>query len=121
MDKKNGHKWDILLVAGLLLLSGILFLIFSFGQEQGAGVRICVDGAEVASYSLEQEGTYSLNGGSNILVIADGAAWISEADCPDDLCVKQGKVRSGGQCITCLPNKLTVTVYGADSTVDLIS
>ena len=121
MGKGSTHKWDLLLVAGLLLLSAILFLFLFLGQEEGAGVRVCVDGVEVASYSLEQEGTYPLNGGSNILVIEDGAAWISEADCPDELCVKQGKVRSGGQCITCLPNKLTVTVYGADSTVDLIS
>ena len=121
MAERRTHKWDILLVVGLLLLSGILFLAFSLGQEEGAGVRVCVDGVEIASYSLQQEGTYALNGGTNTLVIADGAAWVSEADCPDDLCVKQGKIRSGGQCITCLPNKLTVTVYGAESTVDLIS
>jgi len=121
METGRTHKWDILLIGGVLLLAAILYLTFSFGQEEGAGVRVCVDGKEIASYSLQQDGTYSLNGGTNTLVIEDGAAWVSEADCPDDLCVKQGKIRSGGQCITCLPNKLTVTVYGADSTVDLVS
>ena len=121
METGKTHKWDILLVVGLLLLAAILYLLLSLGQEEGAGVSVCVDGQEIATYSLQQEGTYSLNGGTNTLVIEDGAAWVSEANCPDELCVKQGKVRSGGQCITCLPNKLTVTVYGADSTVDLVS
>ena len=56
------------------------------------------------------------------LVIESGEAWLSHADCPDSLCVKQGKIHANGQVITCLPNKLTVTVYGGDKNeVDLVS
>ena len=37
-------------------------------------------------------------------------------------CVKQGKIDQTGETITCLPNRLTVTVYGAGkSSVDLES
>ena len=69
-----------------------------------------------------QNGTYPLNGGTNTLVIENGAAWLSHANCPDELCVKQGKISHNGQVITCLPNKLTVTVYGAaQNDVDLVS
>ena len=42
-------------------------------------------------------------------------AWLVDADCPDKLCVHQGKIDKTGEVITCLPNKLTVTVIGADS------
>ena len=80
-----------------------------------------VDGVETARYSLSESGRYELNGGTNILVIEDGAACMLEADCPDHICVSQGKVRYAGQCITCLPNKLTVTVYGTDQGVELVS
>ena len=80
-----------------------------------------VDGVEIARYSLSDSGRYELNGGTNILVIEDGAAYMLEADCPDHICVSQGKVRYTGQCITCLPNKLTVTVYGTDQGVELVS
>jgi len=80
-----------------------------------------VDGEEVEQYSLSDEGTYPLNGGTNILHIEGGEAWLTEADCPDHLCVKQGKISKTGQVITCLPNKLTVTVYGAEESVELIS
>ena len=79
------------------------------------------DGVEIARYSLDDSGRYELNGGTNILVIENGAACLLEADCPDHICVSQGKVRYAGQCITCLPNKLTVTVYGTDQGVELVS
>ncbi len=124
MDNKPKNKglWDVLLIGGCLAVAGVLFLVFSLGRQPGAGVIVRVEGEEVARYGLYQNGTYPLNGGTNILVIENGQAWLREANCPDELCVGQGKVRSDGQVITCLPNKLTVTVYGGpDDGVDLVS
>ena len=60
-------------------------------------------------------------GCSNILIIENGYAWLEDADCPDKLCVRQGKVHLDGQVITCLPNKLTVTICADNSEVELIS
>lgn len=120
-ESKKCH-WDIILIACLLVLSAVFFFLFHVGEEGGAGVSVRVDGVEVATYSLEENGIYELNGGTNILVIEDGVAYLSEAHCPDELCVKQGKISKTGQVITCLPNKLTVTVYGAEAdSVDLVS
>lgn len=112
---------DIAIIAGLLLLAAVLFFLYFNKGEEGAGVIVRVDGVEIARYSLSDSGRYELNGGTNILVIGDGAAYMLEADCPDHICVSQGKVRYTGQCITCLPNKLTVTVYGTDQGVELVS
>ena len=54
-------------------------------------------------------------------MIEDGWAWLREANCPDKLCVRQGRVRYSGQVITCLPNRLTVTVEGgATNGVDVV-
>lgn len=109
------------MIAALLLLSGALYLILNIGREEGGVAVVRVNGEEVERHSLSVDGTFSLNGGSNILVIADGQAWLSEADCPDLLCVKQGKIHYTGQVITCLPNRLTVTVEGGESDgVDLV-
>jgi hypothetical protein len=72
-----------------------------------------VDGDQVAKYSLSVDGEYELNGGTNVLRIKDGKAYLTSASCPDHLCVKQGKIDQTGETITCLPNRLTVTVYGA--------
>ena len=114
-------KRDIILIASILAVAIALVLIVELTKEEGAGVVVKVDGIEVAEYSLSKNGTYPLNGGTNILVIEDGRAYLSDANCPDKLCVHQGKISRTGEVITCLPNKLTVTVFGAEESVDLIS
>ena len=116
-------KRDIILIGSILLIAALSLLAVFLTQEAGAGVSVKVDGVEVARYSLNIDGEYPLNGGTNILVIKNGQAYLKDANCPDKLCVNQGKISKSGQTITCLPNKLTVTVYGAgaDDGVDLVS
>ena len=114
-------KRDIILIASILMIAIALFLFMEMTKKEGAGVTVKVDGVKVAEYSLAKDGTYPLNGGTNILVIEDGRAYLSDANCPDKLCVHQGKISMTGETITCLPNKLTVTVFGTEESVDLVS
>ena len=117
----NKKRADLILVVALLLLAGVLYLSMNANRQEGGVVVVRVDGVETERHSLAVDGTFPLNGGTNILVIRDGQAWLSEADCPDLLCVKQGKIHYTGQVITCLPNRLTVTVEGGESNgVDLV-
>ena len=104
-----------------MLIAVALFLVVELTKEEGARVIIKVDGQQVAEYSLLKNGKYDLNGGTNILVIENGKAYLNDANCPDKLCVHQGKISRTGETITCLPNKLTVTVFGAEESLDLIS
>ena len=115
-------KKDFILIGAIVAVALVLLCCVKLTQQEGAGVIVKIDGQEVGTYSLSVNGTYSLNGGTNILVIENGYAYLKDANCPDHLCVKQGKISKTGQVITCLPNKLTVTVYGAEKLdVDLIS
>ena len=118
----NKKRADLILVVALLLLAGALYLTLNANRQEGGVVVVRVNGVETERHSLAVDGTFPLNGGTNILVIRDGQAWLSEADCPDLLCVKQGKIHYTGQVITCLPNRLTVTVEGGESNgVDLVA
>ena len=118
---KKIKKNDILLVGILLLISAVGFLLWhSFGKE-GKMAVVRVNGVVAARYSLEAEGKYPLNGGSNVLVIRDGGAYMESADCPDRICVLQGRISRTGEVITCLPNRLTVTVEGSSEEVDMLS
>ena len=118
-DRK--HRADLIVIGSLLLLALVLYLVIGATRQAGGVVVVRVDGAETERHALSEDGTYPLNGGSNILVISDGQAWLSEANCPDLLCVRQGKIHYTGQVITCLPNRLTVTVEGGESNgVDLV-
>lgn len=106
---------DLCVILALLLLAGGLALALRLGREAGGQAVVRVDGRVTERHPLTENGVYPLNGGSNILVIENGEAWLSEANCPDHLCVKMGKIRYNGQTITCLPNRLTVTVEGGES------
>ena len=107
---------DVSVIAFFLMVSLLLFLFLRGGKE-GSEVRVMVEGKEIGVYSLSKDGEYSLNGGTNTLIIKDGK---TDADCPDKLCVRQGKISRNGETITCLPNKLTVTVIDEKGEVDLV-
>ncbi|MBQ3802769.1 MAG: NusG domain II-containing protein [Oscillospiraceae bacterium] len=112
---------DLVLAGSLLLAAVILLLVINGSRESGGVAVVRVDGVETERLPLSVNGTFPLNGGSNILIIQDGQAWMSEANCPDLICVRQGKIHYSGQVITCLPNRLTVTIEGGESGgVDLI-
>ena len=116
LEKIFGNKKtvaDIILVASLLILALSAFFITELLRDDGAFVRVSVDGEVVAEYSLSVDGEYSLNGGTNILVIENGTAYIRWADCPRQICVKDGKISRTGERITCLENRVIVEVFGA--------
>lgn len=114
-------KRDVILIASILAVALVLLLVVELTRQEGAYVLVRVDGQETGKYELSKDATYELNGGTNILRIENGVAYLTDADCPDKLCVHQGKISKTGQVITCLPNKLTVTVYGAEEGVELVS
>ena len=112
-------KKDFILIGAILAIILIVFAVIQLTEKDGSYVVVKVNGTEVARYSLSENGEYELNGGTNILRIADGKAFLTDADCPDHLCVNQGKISKSGQTITCLPNRLTVTVYSVDESDDV--
>lgn len=118
-------KKDFILIGIILGVALIGLLITQMIKQDGAYVSVKVDGAEVATYSLSVDGEYELNGGTNVLKIENGEAWMIEANCPAQggtRCTNQGKISKTTETITCQHNNLTVTVYGGEAPeVELIS
>ena len=114
-------KRDFILIGGILLFALAALLAVQLSKEPGAYVIVRVDGEETARYSLSQTLTVDINGGTNTLHIESGKAWLTQAQCPDHLCVKRGVIDEAGETITCLPNRVTVTVYGTETGVDLVA
>ena len=108
------RRADLIVIAALLLLALALYLVLGAFRTEGGIVVVRVDGVETERHALSEDGIYPLNGGSNILVISEGQAWVSEANCPDRICVRQGKIHYTGQSIICLPHRLSVTVEGGE-------
>ena len=115
------HKADLILIISLLIIAVLGVVLLTCTKKTGAQVDVEIDGKYVTSYSLANDGEWVLNGGTNILVIKNGCAYLRYSDCPDHTCVRTGKIKYTGQSIICLPNKLAIIVRGTDSGVDLVS
>lgn len=100
----------------------LVFCIFIFGillmglfrfQGMGKEAIISRDGEEIYRLSLQEETHLSLEynaGQTNEVVIRGGKVSVSNASCPDQLCVHQGKISKKGETIVCLPHKLVIEI-----------
>ena len=119
--KNKTYLYDTLLIIGVLCLALGSYLLYSSAGESGDRVIVKHMDEVIGTYDLNKDGEYVLNGGTNTIIIENGKVYMAEADCPDKLCINQGKISKANQCITCLPNKITVTVKSEDKEVDLVS
>lgn len=118
-------KEDIILIA---ILAGVLsgFALLSAGRQMpaegksAAQVEITLEG-ETQLYPLDQDTQFTLttsSGGKNTVVIKDGEVRVTEADCPDRICVTMGAISRTGQTIVCMPHQLVIRIKGKDQEID---
>lgn len=113
IQKKEIYLILILLISACALYAGTRF----FNQQPAVTVSVSVDGSVEATFDLNTDTEYTVTGaggGTNHLIIKDGAVWCSDASCPDQVCVRQGKQTLDGEMIVCLPNQMIVTINGEE-------
>lgn len=113
MDKQK-TKRDFMLVAGIVLTALLIWAGFQFINNGRADfVYVLQDGEQIASYPLSEDRTAIISYGENeynLLIISGQAAFVSDADCPDKLCVGQKAISRKGESIICLPHKLVILI-----------
>lgn len=117
-------KNDIILVAVILLIAAAGLLTVNLTRQEGSMVVVKIDGNETERYSLYEDRTVEIITGendefSNTLVIEDGKAYISQADCPDKICQEHRAVSYSGETIVCLPHKIVIEITADSSTPEL--
>lgn len=117
-------KWDkwIIVVALILSLSFVLFFVREDHHAKKRAV-VRVDGKVVAEVLLDgsrlgEKLSFETKYGRNVLEVGDGWVRMIEANCPDMLDVKQGKISRSGERIVCLPHRLIVEIK-AEENLDL--
>ncbi len=110
---------DIIFIAVLLALAFSAWGILVSSRATGDTVTVTVDGELFGEYPLASDRTVEIRTGEgvNLLVIEGGSARVTEATCPDGICVSHRAISRDGESIICLPNKVVVTVRksGTDS------
>jgi hypothetical protein len=107
---------DVVATVAFLLVVGI-WMAFRFWDPQGdVRAEIWVDGERVLADWVDlpiRSGVYQPVPGVSIVFGQDNTAWFHASDCPDQVCVRTGKLRHAGQAAVCLPNRVVLRLVGA--------
>ena len=111
------RKADVLLVLVLLLVAAAAGIGMLAARDAGGEAVVVRDGQEILRLPLDEEAEETITDGdfSNTVVIRGGTARVTEANCPDKVCVHTGEIRYTGQTIVCLPHKLVVKIEGGET------
>lgn len=112
-------KADILLIFVILALAVFSLIQWRAKNNTPAVFAEVTVGGEVYKrfdLSKDYEGDIpGIHGGTNHLVIKDGKVQVTQASCPDKICVSQGVIAfSWDQPIVCLPNQVMVQIVGEE-------
>lgn len=107
-------KKDLIFLGGILLIAFIIWLIpILLYKDAPAVVRVIQDGQEIGTYSVLEDQTIAIpyeEENYNLLLISSGQVSISDADCPDGLCIRHRAISRNGESIICLPHKLVIQI-----------
>lgn len=109
---------DKILIAVLLGVTLVLFIVLFLVRQNtvnGEAV-VLIEGKEFGRYPLAADAVVELPGlcGVNVLTISNGEAWMSEAVCPDKVCMDFGKIHYNTELIVCRPGGIVVVIENGD-------
>lgn len=110
-----------LIAIAVLAIAGIIvYILMKNASVKDPIAEIYQNGVLIRSLPLSEdcEFTVTCNEGFNTITVKNGAVMISEADCPDKVCVKTGAVSGGAIPIVCLPHRLEIRVINGSPEID---
>lgn len=122
---KKGDKITAIVIACILVISSVsvfAYMKFSAGSHHIAEIK--QDGKVIKTVDLDkvkdgQDIRISYDTDHyNIVRIEKGRIRITDADCPDKVCVKTGWITQPGQSVICLPHKLIIKIEGGSKDID---
>lgn len=109
----RGDRIIVLLVVLAVLASVPLV---SFASSISGDAVVVHSPAGSSRLSLGRDGRYVVEGsrGRVVVKVAGGRACVTEADCPDHVCVRSGAV-APGRPVVCVPNGVSVSLAAVQS------
>ena len=119
-------KFWVIFISVVLFLSAAAAAGIYFWRGTGAVACIYQNGELLRRISLDSvTSPYEWkvtdgNGGENVISVEEGRIRISEANCPDHVCVETGWISDGVFPIVCLPHQLVIQIEGEqNSDIDI--
>lgn len=106
-------RYAVAAVAVLLALCAVISLLILRPGRRAEIVTITLDGVCIRTIDLrtapDEEFTVESDYGFNTVSIESGRLRITDADCPDKICVQSGWLTQTGLPLVCLPHRLVIT------------
>ena len=113
----------------LVLIFLSIFAIFTIGaviintiQPSSNVALITVDGKKIQEIDLTKPQSFDIKttNGTNSILVKNCRIYITDATCPDKLCVRHGELHNKYDAIVCLPNKVVIE-YKNQKAVDAVA
>lgn len=119
-------KADFIVIGVVLGLAVIIIGILYGFNSTGNYVQIEINGKIAETVPLNEDTTLPImtDYGENTLVIKDGSAVMTYADCPDGICTNHKPINKSGESIICLPHKVVVSIINEktnDNQIDAVA
>lgn len=109
-------KSDVIILAALIVTGILLWIFFQFGGSEGLRAEIYYQSELIKTVDLTEgrEESFSVEGVPAVVfhLYADGSIAFVQSDCPDQICVRSGRLRRVGQTAACLPHQLYIKIVG---------
>jgi hypothetical protein len=109
---------EILLIAVILLFS-IAAILWNWSgdsrnDKDGGMVAVHLQGKALERVSLEKDTIVVLPNGEMKIEVKDSRVRVASSNCPNQLCVNTGWIKTAGEIIVCVPNKVLIEIEATD-------
>jgi len=107
-------KSEILLIA-LIVLFSIVAILWNWSRDSKSSnhasiVAVHQGGKVLEKVGVEEDKIIVLPNGEMKIEVKESRVRVSWSDCPRQLCVKTGWIKTAGEVIVCVPNKVLIEI-----------
>jgi hypothetical protein len=109
---------EILLIAVIVFFS-IAAILWNWSgdpkNDKHVGmVAVHRQGKLLERVGLEKDTIFVLPNGEMKIEVKDSRVRVASSDCPNQLCVNKGWIKTAGEIIVCVPNKVLIEIEATD-------
>lgn len=117
-DRKRKHRSNIIVVSIILAVVAVssFMALFSVSQSGTSMLTALAHASDGMTYrfplDVDTSATIDTELGFNEVTVENGSIHVSESNCKNHDCIRQGSIYTPGQQIVCLPHEFYIEVIG---------